>query len=66
MSLPFYVVGVGNIGTVCEDSDRSVAQGYYDEYVALSESGRGRAAGEPVTMFHGDTIVMEHVGTVDE
>ena len=46
-----YQVIVGNIGTVHEGNNPATARGVYDEYKQQSQSGYGRAAGEPVTMF---------------
>jgi len=48
---PLYEVICGNIGTVYHRRVRADACVAYDEYVALSLAGSGRAAQEPVTLF---------------
>ena len=46
-----YQVIVGNIGTVFSGNDVVQANRDFDEYVSQSQTGRGRAAGEPVTFM---------------
>jgi hypothetical protein len=63
---PKYSVIVSNIGTVERDVSYSVALYAYMQYVNLSQSGRGRAAGETVTMVDDrGEIVKEHIGEMD-
>jgi len=60
-----YTVVVGNVGTM-EYKIKKFAIECYESYVALSRSNVTRAAGESVTMFEGDNIIMEYIGTIDE
>lgn len=63
---PKYSVIVSNIGTVERDVSYSVALYAYMQYVNLSQSGYGRAAGESVTMVDDrGEIVKEHIGEMD-
>jgi hypothetical protein len=57
-----YTVIVGNIGTVYFGADKKKANQIFDEYVGQSESGRGRASGETVTLFDCEEILREHFG----
>lgn len=54
-----YEVVVGNIGTV----HTGLANKWCGEYKRQSDSGVGRAAGEPVTLFVDGEIKWEHPGT---
>lgn len=57
-----YEVIVGNIGTVYMGPSQVTAHITFDEYVGMSISGYGRAAGEDVTiMFRGEPT-REHLG----
>lgn len=58
--LPTYEVIVGNIGTVYRGSDSHLAYIEYEEAVGASQSGYGRAAGEPVTLFEDGEVIKEH------
>ena len=51
-----------NIGTVYSGTDARVAIDTYNEYVELSKSAYGRAAGEAVTLFEDNEITREHYG----
>lgn len=56
-----YDVIVGNIGTLqCEDKEHAEATFTY--YVELSIGGRGRAAGEDVTLCVDGEPIKEHTG----
>jgi hypothetical protein len=59
-----YRIVVGNIGEVLSCSRRDDANRCYNAYVEESKTEYGRASGEPVTMFQGDTIVREYVPKV--
>lgn len=59
-----YQVVVGNIGTVADTDDLIQARKWYDDYVEISKSGRGRGGNENVTLFNLDEPVKEHL--VDE
>jgi hypothetical protein len=56
---------VGNVGTVHTGRDYVTAARVYAEYLTISKSGHGRAAGEDVTLIGGDDIVLEYHGTND-
>lgn len=51
---------VGNVGTVYAGDDDKAAQTTFDEYVAISRAGYGRAGSEPVTWFTGGEIGAEY------
>ena len=55
-----FQVVVGNIGHVFDGSNYMQARAAYAEYVRQSKSGYGRAAGEPVTLFHKGEIKAEY------
>lgn len=57
-----YQVVVGNIGNVCESSDRHEAVDVFLLYRRRSILNMGRGAQEDVTMFEGDSIRAEHSG----
>ncbi len=59
-----YQVVVGNLGTVYDGDDFSVAINDYNVYVKLSDGEIGRAAGETVTLFEDDEPTREHFPTV--
>jgi hypothetical protein len=61
-----FEVVVGNIGTVYTGTDEDEADHVYDEYVEQSQSGRGRAAGEDVTLFQDGEPTREWVGEGEE
>jgi hypothetical protein len=54
---------VGNIGSVYRGESSDEAVSTYREYVKQSQSGRGRAGGEPVTLFRDGEIYREHMGS---
>lgn len=58
----WWEVTVGNIGTVYSGPSEQTAREAYAEYVEQSESGRGRAAGEAVTLWSCGEPILEHPG----
>lgn len=58
-----WTVTVGNVGTVYAGSDEGFARTDYWSWVAVSNTGVGRAAGEDVTLFKDGVIVLEHSAT---
>ena len=60
-----FEVVVGNIGTVYSGNNFMVASSKYSAYVENSKSGKGRAGGEAVTMFHNGEIRYEHAGETE-
>lgn len=56
-----YIVNVGNVGNM-EYTSKKLALECYNTYVNLSLSESTRAAGESVTLFENDNIIMEHIG----
>jgi hypothetical protein len=56
-----YQVTVGNIGTVYDGDSLEEAEFAYKEYVEQSESGRGRAGNEEVTLWDGGEIMEYHI-----
>jgi hypothetical protein len=63
MECNFQVV-VGNIGTVYSGNQLRVALETYRDYRKLSKEERGRAGGEPVTLFHNNEIMREYIPEV--
>ena len=61
--MSIFEVIVGNIGTVYAGNNYMRAMCTFSEYRKQSKAGYGRAAGEPVTLFHNGEIKMEHAGT---
>ena len=61
-----FQVVVGNIGHVYDGSNYMQACAKYKTYVEQSKSNYGRAAGEPVTMFHNGEIKREYFGTLEQ
>jgi RNA-splicing ligase RtcB len=59
-----FEVVVGNIGTVYSGNNFMQAQTKYSTYVKQSHDEYGRAAGEPVTLFHNGDIRSEYAGTL--
>jgi len=57
---------VGNIGVVYDGNFMVEAIKLYDEYVSQSQSNRGRAAGEPVTILKDGDVHKEYAGTLHE
>jgi hypothetical protein len=55
-----YEVIVGNIGRVLVTKERAEAFKTFAHYVEQSQSNRGRAGGEPVTIMQGDEIIREY------
>lgn len=55
-----YLVIVGNIGTVYEGDNYTLARETFQEYVNMSVSGHGRAANESVTLFANGEVFCEH------
>jgi hypothetical protein len=62
----FYEVIVSNIGKVWEGSNGFEARKTYNQYVALSKAGRGRAGGEDVSLWKDNEPIKEHYGTATE
>jgi hypothetical protein len=60
-----YAVLVGNIGTAHTGNNRAQAIKEYREWKAISESNRGRAAGESVTLYCDGEPILEHLGTME-
>ena len=60
-----FQVVVGNIGHVYDGNNFMQAQCCYSRYVKASKSNIGRAAGEPVTLFHNNEIRCEYFGTLE-
>ena len=61
-----FQVLVGNIGHVYDGNNFMQASSKYTAYVKASKSNTGRAAGEPVTMFHNGDIRCEYFGKLEE
>ena len=61
-----FQVVVGNIGHVYDGSNYMQARACYADYVKQSKAGYGRAAGEPVTLFHKGEIRAEHFPVTQE
>lgn len=57
-----FEVVVGNVGTVISTTDGGQAKDVYQDYVALSKCGVGRAGGENVTLAREGEIVQEYEG----
>jgi len=57
-----FSVVVGNIGTVYEGNFENVALVAYNDYVKLSRSAHGCAAGEAVVMYDDGEVAAEHCG----
>jgi hypothetical protein len=58
-----YQVIVGNIGTVCNDTDKNVAQIIYHDYVRMSKlCETGRVSGEAVTLMEDGEPIEDHLG----
>jgi hypothetical protein len=64
--MPKFEVVVGNIGTVYSGNNYMQAQCEYTAYVKISRKGKGRAAGEPVTLFHNGEIRSEYAGNHED
>ena len=60
-----FQVVVGNVGHVYDGSNYMQASCIYAKWVKASKQGEGRAAGEPVTMFHNGEIKREYFGTLE-
>jgi hypothetical protein len=56
---------VGNLGTVYQGTNGSLAGQTYREYVNLSNQAHGRCSGESVTWLRGGNIHMEFIGDMD-
>jgi hypothetical protein len=56
-----YEVVVGNIGTVYKGKAKRLALKDYTNYIGQSQSGGGKAAGEPVTLLADDDIIKEYL-----
>lgn len=65
MSEPEFEVVAGNVGTVYLGSNGVIAHHVFDDYVAISDSGIGRAGGGPVTLFQRGEPIREHSGKAD-
>lgn len=55
-----FQVVVGNIGHVYDGSNYMQARAVYNAYIKQSKANYGRAAGEPVTLFHKGEIRCEY------
>ncbi|HET9536988.1 MAG TPA: hypothetical protein VFP43_16890 [Mesorhizobium sp.] len=60
-----YQVVVGNIGTVYDGPSFLDASFHLAAYRLQSQSGRGRAGGETVTLLRDGEILEEYLGTQD-
>lgn len=56
-----YAVIVGNIGTVYRGPDRWEALENFVAYQRLSQSNRGRAGGEMVTLMDNNDIIEQYI-----
>jgi hypothetical protein len=56
-------VVVGNIGTIHSGYHQPTAEQHYNNYVAQSKSGSGRAGGESVTHLKNGNVHREHIGS---
>lgn len=61
---PFQIV-VGNVGHVWEGSNYMQARAHYNAWIKQSKADCGRAAGEPVTLFHNGEIRAEYFGALE-
>ena len=59
-----YTVVVGNIGHVHCGASRAEAVKVYNEYCEESQSGKGRAGGEDVTLMADDMPILEYYGSI--
>lgn len=62
---PKYQVTVGNVGTVLDTDNWTDALHTYSNYRGQSQSGVGRAAGEPVTLMRDGEPYFEYGGKPD-
>jgi hypothetical protein len=60
-----YYVIVGNVGIVFSGTSKREALLMYNVYLDHSTSHYGRCSGESVTLLQEDTIVQEHIGSID-
>jgi hypothetical protein len=60
-----YQVTVGNVGTVYDGDSPSDAAMTFIAYADMSADGRGRAAGEPVTLWRDGEPVNEYEPETD-
>jgi len=60
-----YQVIVGNIGTVLDTDNGSLANKEYGQWVAKSKEAHGRASGEFVTLMCNGEPKFEYCGTLD-
>ena len=58
-----YIVIVGNVGTVYHGGNEEKANEIFNEYERQSETDRGRAGGENVTLLENGEIRREHFGS---
>ena len=61
-----FQVVVGNIGHVYDGNNFMQASCKYRAYIKASKADCGRAAGEPVTLFHNGEIRSEYFGTLEQ
>ena len=54
-----YKLVVGNIGFVGKHKDESEIRKLFNDYVEISKSGIGRAAGEMITIFNENGEIIE-------
>jgi hypothetical protein len=59
-----YYIVVGNVGTM-EYTSKKLAYDCFVTYRTMSMQNITSAAGESVTLFEGENIINEHIGTVD-
>lgn len=58
--MSMYTITVGNVGTVYSGYNRAEADRYFVHYRRESQYPRGRASGEPVTLFKDGEPVREY------
>jgi len=61
-----YQVTAGNVGLVHEGNSKAEVEKIYRLYVTKSKHNEGRVAGESVTLFDGEEIIAEHIGTMQD
>jgi hypothetical protein len=61
-----FQVIVGNIGTVYDGNNFTVASTTFNQYVKASKAQDGRASGESVVLMHNNKIRKEHEGAANQ
>jgi hypothetical protein len=61
-----YELIAGNVGMVHQGNDKEMAHCLFVDYVERSQSGRGRAAGEPITLLKNGEILLDFLPTQTE